>query len=76
LVANHLCRIFSEYANDSVEFSDHFPDKQLFVVSQASLPWFAHIMNNLATEKIPLHWSEQEKDKFFSQVRYYYWEDP
>jgi len=33
-------------------------------------------VNYLATGKIPLHWSKQEKDRFFSQVRYYYWKDP
>ena len=76
LVADHLSRIFSEYSNDSIEFFDHFPDEQLFVVSHTPLPWFAHIVNYLTTGKIPLHWSKQEKDRFFSQVRHYYWEDP
>jgi len=75
-VADHLSRIFTEYTDDSVGFSDHFPDEQPFAVSYAPLPWFAHIVNYLVTGKTPPHWSKQEKDKFFSQVRYYYWEDP
>jgi len=66
LVADHLSRTFSEYTNDLVEFSDHFPNEQLFVVSQTSLPRFAHTVNYLATGKIALHWSKQEKDRFFS----------
>ena len=45
-------------------------------MSHAPLPWFAHIVNYLVTGKIPPHWSKQEKDRFFSQVRHYYWEDP
>ena len=55
-VADHLSRIFIEYTNDSVGFSDHFPDEQLFAVSHAHLPWFTHIVNFLAAGKIPPHW--------------------
>ena len=54
-VADHLSRIFTEYTNESVGFSDHFPDEQLFAVSRAPLPWFAHIVNYLITRKIPPH---------------------
>jgi len=45
-------------------------------VSHASLPWFAHIVNYLVTGRIPSQWSKQEKDRFFSQVGHYCWEDP
>ena len=72
-VADHLSRIFLEKPNDLIKFSDHFPDEQLFAVSRASLPWFAHIVNYFVTGEIPPHWSKQEKDRFFSQVRHYYW---
>jgi len=33
-------------------------------------------VNHLVTRKIPPYWSKQEQDRFFSQVRHYYWEDP
>ncbi|XP_059649976.1 uncharacterized protein LOC132295671, partial [Cornus florida] len=26
--------------------------------------------------KIPAHWSKQERDRFFSQVKHFFWEDP
>ena len=55
LVANHLSKIFLEYTNDLVEFSEHFLDEQLFVASHTPLPWFTHIVNYLTTRKIPLH---------------------
>jgi len=71
-VADHLSRIFTEYINDLVRFSDHFSDEQLFDVSHVPLPWFAHIVNYLAIGKIPPHWCKQEKDRFFLQVRHYY----
>ena len=54
-VADHLSRIFTEYTDDLVEFSDYFPDKQLFDVPHALLPWLAHIVNYFATMKIPPH---------------------
>jgi len=71
-VADHLSRIITECTDDSVGFSNHFPDEQPFVVSHTPLLWFAHIVIYLATRKIPPHWSKQEKDRFFSQVRHYY----
>ena len=72
LVAVYFSRIFTEYINDLVGFSDHFSDEQLFDVSHVPLPWFAHIVNYLAIGKIPPLWCKQEKDRFFLQVRHYY----
>jgi hypothetical protein len=76
LVADHLSRIFVERTDDSVTLQDTFPDEQLFAVSHTQFPWFVHIVNYLASGKIPSHWSKQEKDRFFSQVKHYYWDDP
>jgi len=39
-------------------------------------PWYADIVNYLATGWIPSHWSKQDKDRFFKQVRSYFWKDP
>ena len=71
-VVDHLSRILIECTDDSVGFSNHFPDEQLFAMSDAPLPWFAHIVNYLVTGKILPYRSKQEKDRFFSQVRHYY----
>jgi len=57
-IGDHLSRIFTEYVDESVGFSDHFLDEQLFAVSPAPLPWFAYIMNYLVTRKIPPCWSK------------------
>ena len=62
-IADHLSRILTECIDDSVGFSNHFLDEQLFSVSHTPLPWFTDIVNHLATRKIPPHWSKQEKDK-------------
>jgi hypothetical protein len=44
--------------------------------SSSSVPWFSHIVNYLAIGQIPPRWSKHEKDYFFSQVKFYLWEDP
>ena len=44
-IADHLSRILTECTDDSVGFSDHFPNEKLFAVSHTPLHWFAHIVN-------------------------------
>ena len=69
-VADHISRILVE--SDTEPIQDKFPDEQLFSVTSSKLPWFAHIVNYLATEQIPAHWSKQEQNHFFSQIKYYF----
>jgi len=64
-VTDNLFRILTKSTNELVRFSDHFPDEQMFIVSYAPLPWYAHIVNSLAAWQIPSHWSKQEMDRFF-----------
>ncbi|KAI5347513.1 hypothetical protein L3X38_015392 [Prunus dulcis] len=40
-----------------------------------ALPWFANIVNFLATSLIPPHWTSQEKRKFVVEVRKFFWDD-
>ena len=63
-VANHISRILVESNIEPIW--DKFPDEQLFSIFSSSLPWFAHIVNYLAIEQIPAHWSKQEQNRFFS----------
>ncbi|MDF3578204.1 Ty3/Gypsy family RNase HI domain-containing protein, partial [Enterobacter hormaechei] len=76
LVADHLSRILTEQDNDHVPIRESFPDEQLFAVTHISLPWYVHIVNYIVTGLIPSGWSKHEKDRFFSQIKYYIWEDP
>jgi len=61
LIANHLSKIFTEYTDELVGFSNHFPDEELLVMPYSPLPWFTHIVNYLIAREIPLHWSKQRK---------------
>ena len=63
-VVDHISRIPVEYNTKPI--CDKFSDEQLFSVFSSSLPWFAHIVNYLATEQIPVHWFKQEQNHFFS----------
>ena len=71
-VAGHLSRLHVSCTGD---ISDSFPDEHLLVVSSHA-PWFAHIVNLLVTRSIPEHWNWHQKDMFFHELKYYYWEEP
>ena len=75
-VANHLSRIEVENTCATTPLHDSFPDEQLFSVSHVRPPWYAHIVNYLATGALPVNWSKSERDRFFAQVRHFFWEDP
>jgi len=56
--ADFLSRIQNDNNDQHVE--DKFPDEYLFLVSTKS-PWYVHIVNYLATRKMPFHLSPREK---------------
>jgi hypothetical protein len=74
VVADHLSRIFLE--SSLIPVHDSFPDEQLLEITPQEIPWYADIVNYLATGKVPSYWSKQAKDHFFKQIRSYFWEDP
>ena len=71
-VADHLSRL---HVSGTGDISDSFLDKHLLAVSTHA-PWFVHIVNFLVTGSIPEHWNRHCKDKFFHELKYYYWEEP
>ena len=71
-MADHLSRL---HVSSTGDISESFPDEHLLAVSSHA-PWFAHIVNFLVTELIPEHWNRHRKDKFFHELKYYYWEEP
>jgi hypothetical protein len=74
IIADHLSRIQFE-TPQPIPVHDSFPDEQLFEITPRKPPWYADIINYLATGQIPPHWSKQDKDRFFKQVQFYFWED-
>ena len=75
VVVDHLSRILFE-TPQPIPVHDSFPNEQLFEITLRGPPWFVDIGNYLAIGRIPSHWSKQDMDRFFNQVRSYFWEDP
>jgi len=71
LVADHLSPIIVESEST---ISECFPDEQLLMVQ--SKPWYADIVNYLVTGEIPMGWSKHDKNRFFSLVKFFYWDNP
>nr|GEZ11036.1 reverse transcriptase domain-containing protein [Tanacetum cinerariifolium] len=81
LVADHLSRLENPYENmlDPKEINETFPLETLSMVTfrgDSSAPWFVDIENYHAGNFIVKGMSSQQKNKFFKDVKYYFWDDP
>ncbi|RDX84348.1 hypothetical protein CR513_34611, partial [Mucuna pruriens] len=72
-VVDHLSRI--ERKSEPMPIRDEFPDEQLLHI-KASTPWFADIVNYVATSQFPPRASRPSKEKLQSDAKYYIWDDP
>ncbi|KAL0416225.1 UNVERIFIED_CONTAM: hypothetical protein Slati_3454400 [Sesamum latifolium] len=77
-VADHLCRLNSDYVETMYDspLRDEFPDDKLFAITQMGDPWFADFANFLVGKVIPSHLSYQQRKRFFSDIKYYLWDEP
>nr|GEX95764.1 reverse transcriptase domain-containing protein [Tanacetum cinerariifolium] len=81
LAADHLSRLENPHQNvlDPKEINESFPLKTLNMVSSrgnSSTPWFADFANYHARNFIVKGMSSQQKNKFFKDVKHYFWDDP
>ncbi|GJV74382.1 reverse transcriptase domain-containing protein [Tanacetum coccineum] len=81
LVADHLSRLENPYENvfDSKEVNETFPLETLNMVTfhgDSSTLWFADYANYHAGNFIVKGMSSQQKNKFFKDVKHYFWDDP
>jgi hypothetical protein len=76
VVADHLLRLTVDYTEDTTPISETFLDEQLMYIAHNLALWFADIVNYLVTGQMPLHWGRQDKFKFLSMVKYFFWDDP
>ena len=74
VVADHLSRLVPESDSHDIPIGDSFPDEQLFAL--AHYPWYADIVNYLVTGQIPAQWTSQQKKKFLTDIKKYYFDDP
>ncbi|GJU21828.1 reverse transcriptase domain-containing protein [Tanacetum coccineum] len=81
LAADHLSRLENPYENvlDPKEVNEKFPLEALNMVTSrgdSSTLWFADYANYHAGNFIVKGMSSQQKDKFFKDVKHYFWDDP
>ncbi|GJT67028.1 reverse transcriptase domain-containing protein [Tanacetum coccineum] len=81
LAADHLSRLENPYENmlDPKEVNEKLPLETLNMVTfrgDSSTPWFADYANYHAGEFIVKGMSSQQKNKFFKDVKHYFWDDP
>ncbi|GJR86711.1 reverse transcriptase domain-containing protein [Tanacetum coccineum] len=74
--ADHLSRIENEEISDDSEVDDNFPRETLMEINTRDEPWFADFTNYLVADIIPKGMTYQQKNKFFSNLKHYFWEEP
>ncbi|GJU54542.1 reverse transcriptase domain-containing protein [Tanacetum coccineum] len=55
---------------------DNFPGETLMEINKKEEPWFADFANYLVADIIPKGMTYQQKNKFFSDLKHYFWEEP
>ncbi|GJW04698.1 reverse transcriptase domain-containing protein [Tanacetum coccineum] len=81
LAADHLSRVENPYENvlNPKEINEKFPLETLNMVTfrgDSSTPWFADYANYHAGKFTVKGMSAQQKNKFFKDVKHYFWDDP
>nr|GEW74966.1 reverse transcriptase domain-containing protein [Tanacetum cinerariifolium] len=81
LAADHLSRLENPHQNvlDPKEINESFPLETLNLVStrgNSSTSWFVDFANYYAGNFVVKGMSSQQKNKFFKDVKHYFWDDP
>ncbi|GJT95486.1 putative nucleotidyltransferase, ribonuclease H [Tanacetum coccineum] len=78
LTADHLSRLENPNLGKltKAEIKDLFPEERLMAISNKNnKPWYADYANYLASRVLPFRSTRQEKKKFFSDLRHYFWDE-
>nr|GFA47404.1 reverse transcriptase domain-containing protein [Tanacetum cinerariifolium] len=81
LAVDHLSRLENPYENvlDPKGINETFPLETLSMVTfrgDSNAPWFADFRNYHAGNFILKGMTSQQKNKFFKDVKHYFWDDP
>nr|GEW13284.1 reverse transcriptase domain-containing protein [Tanacetum cinerariifolium] len=81
LAVDHLSRLENPHQNvlDPKEINESFPLETLNMVSShgnSSTPWFVDFADYHAGNFVVKGMSSQQKNKFFKDVKHYFWDDP
>ncbi|GJT41573.1 reverse transcriptase domain-containing protein [Tanacetum coccineum] len=73
---DHLSRIDNNVSSDDSEADDNFPGETLMEINTRNKPWFSDFANYLVGDIIPKGMTYQQKNKLFSDLKHYFWEEP
>ncbi|GJX51955.1 reverse transcriptase domain-containing protein [Tanacetum coccineum] len=76
VAADHLSQIENDETSDDRVVDDNFPRETLMEINTKDEPWFADIANYLVGDIIPKGMTYKQKNKFFSDLKHYFWEEP
>nr|GEX11181.1 reverse transcriptase domain-containing protein [Tanacetum cinerariifolium] len=65
-----------EETSDDSEVDDNFLEETLMEINTEDDPWFADFANYLISDIVPKGMTYQQKNKFFSGIKHYFWEEP
>ncbi|XP_062113938.1 uncharacterized protein LOC133824940 [Humulus lupulus] len=72
-VADHLSRLIRDEDNFPIE--EKFPDEQLLTMQEV-IPWYADIVNYLASKELPSDLTQAQRNKIKHDARHYIWDEP
>ncbi|GJW89949.1 reverse transcriptase domain-containing protein [Tanacetum coccineum] len=78
LAVDHLSRLENHETEElnEAEIDDRFPDESIMKMDFGlEEPWFADFANYLTMKELPNGMTIQERKKFFSDLKYYFWDD-
>ncbi|GKF84927.1 hypothetical protein Tco_0249825, partial [Tanacetum coccineum] len=80
LAADHLSRLENPHQDkfENKEINEAFPLENLgsIALKDDSTPWFADFANYHAGKFVIKGMTSQQKNKFFKDVKHYFWDDP
>ncbi|GJX90399.1 reverse transcriptase domain-containing protein [Tanacetum coccineum] len=76
VAADHFSRIENDESSNDSEVDDNFPREALMEINTKDEPWFTDFANYLVGDIIPKRMTYQQKNKFFSDLEHYFWEEP
>ncbi|GJT10042.1 reverse transcriptase domain-containing protein [Tanacetum coccineum] len=76
VTADHFSRIKNDETSDASEVDDNFPGETLIEINTRDEPWFTDFANYLVRDIIPKGMTYQQKNKFLSNLKHYFWEEP
>ncbi|GJV16089.1 hypothetical protein Tco_1361412 [Tanacetum coccineum] len=81
LAADHLSRLENPDLGTFTEeeITDEFPDEHLMILKEElnnDESWYADYINYIVGKIIPPYWTPEKRRRFFSQVKYYFWDEP